>query len=68
VLRLVAAAEGDSEHPLAQAIRQRRPAAGLQPPPVQDFEAVPGHGATATVEGHGLAVGNARLLERERSP
>src|SRR2546421_775995 len=66
LLRMVAAAEGDSEHPLARAIvnAARRP--GLQPPSVQDFEAVPGQGALATVEGHRLAVGNARLLERER--
>src|SRR4051794_19128339 len=65
VLRLVAAAEGDSEHPLAEAIvnaaRQRR----LQVPRTEAFEAVPGHGLLATVDGHRLAVGNARLLERE---
>jgi Cu2+-exporting ATPase len=66
LLRLVAAAEGDSEHPLAQAIVDAARQRGLQPPSVQDFEAVPGHGALATVEGHRLAVGNARLLERER--
>jgi Cu2+-exporting ATPase len=66
LLRLVAAAEGDSEHPLAQAIVNAARDRGLQPAPVQDFQAVPGHGAIATVEGHGLAVGNARLLERER--
>jgi Cu2+-exporting ATPase len=66
LLRLVAAAEGDSEHPLAQAIVNAARERGLRPPPVQDFQAVPGHGAVATVEGHGLAVGNARLLEREQ--
>src|SRR5205823_3548288 len=66
LLRLVAAAEGDSEHPLAQAIVDAAHQRGLRPPPVQDFEAVPGHGALATVEGHQLAVGNARLLEREQ--
>src|SRR5437867_348986 len=66
LLRLVAAAEGDSEHPLAQAIVNAAHQRGLQSPSVQDFEAVPGHGALATVEGHQLAVGNARLLERER--
>jgi Cu2+-exporting ATPase len=66
LLRLVAAAETDSEHPLAQAIVSAARQRGLQPPPVEDFQAVPGHGATATVEGHRLAVGNARLLEREQ--
>jgi Cu2+-exporting ATPase len=66
LLRLVAAAEGDSEHPLAQAIVNAARQRGLQPPPVQDFQSVPGHGAIATVEGHALAVGNTRLLEREQ--
>src|SRR2546423_2904225 len=40
LLRLVAAAEGDSEHPLAQAIVNVARKRGLQPPPVQDFEAI----------------------------
>ncbi len=65
LLRLVAAAERDSEHPLAQAIVNAARKRGLQAPPVEDFQAVPGHGATATVEGHRLAVGNGALLERE---
>ena len=65
VLRLVAAAEGDSEHPLAQAIVKAASNRGLQIPRADAFEAVPGHGLLATVDGHRLAVGNARLLERE---
>ncbi len=65
VLRLVAAAEGDSEHPLAEAIVGAAAARGLDVPRVTWFEAVPGHGLLATVEGRRLAVGNARLLERE---
>lgn len=65
VLRLVAAAEGDSEHPLAQAIVKAAQQRGLAVPRADAFEAVPGHGLLATVDGRRLAVGNARLLERE---
>jgi Cu2+-exporting ATPase len=66
VLRLVAAAERESEHPLAEAIVRAAEARGLDPPRAEGFEAVAGHGALATVEGRRLAVGNARLLEREQ--
>ncbi|MBA3716852.1 MAG: heavy metal translocating P-type ATPase [Actinobacteria bacterium] len=65
LLRLVAAVERESEHPLAAAIVNAAEARGLQPPRAESFEAVPGHGALATVEGRRLAVGNVRLLERE---
>jgi Cu2+-exporting ATPase len=65
VLRLVAAAEGDSEHPLAEAIVNAAKERDLAIPRAQSFEAVPGHGLTATVDGHRLAVGNAGLLARE---
>jgi Cu2+-exporting ATPase len=65
VLRLVAGAEGDSEHPLAQAIVTAARDRGLAIARPESFEAVPGHGLLATVDGHRLAVGNARLLDRE---
>jgi Cu2+-exporting ATPase len=65
VVRLVAAAERDSEHPLAEAIVKAAAKRGLQVPRTETFEAVPGHGLLATVDGHRLAVGNARLLARE---
>jgi Cu2+-exporting ATPase len=65
VLRLVAAAEGDSEHPLAQAIVKAAAQRGLERLRAVSFEAVPGHGLLATVDGHHLAVGNAALLERQ---
>jgi Cu2+-exporting ATPase len=66
LLRLVAAVEADSEHPLAEAIVAAAKDRGIEPPGAEGFQAVPGHGALATVEGKRLAVGNARLLERER--
>ena len=66
LLRLAAAVERESEHPLAQAVVTRAAAAGVQVIPASGFINVPGHGAVARVDGHRVAVGNARLLEREK--
>ena len=66
VLRLVAAAEKESEHPLAEAIVAAAKKRSLELPRVESFEAIPGYGAIATVEGRKLAIGNGRLLEREQ--
>jgi Cu2+-exporting ATPase len=65
VLRLVAAAERDSEHPLAQAIVNAAQARTLELPVADSFEAVPGYGALALVDGRRLAIGNQRLLDRD---
>jgi Cu2+-exporting ATPase len=65
LLALVAAAESDSEHPLAEAIVKAARDRGLDIPRADAFEAVPGHGALATVAGRRLAIGNARLMARE---
>jgi Cu2+-exporting ATPase len=65
VLRLVAAAEGDSEHPLARAIVKAARERGVESLRAALFEAVPGYGLLATVDGHRIAVGNAALLEQQ---
>jgi P-type Cu2+ transporter len=65
LLRLAASVERESEHPLAEAIVNAATARGLASPRAEAFEAVAGHGALATVEGHRLAIGNRRLLDRE---
>ncbi|HJW74844.1 MAG TPA: heavy metal translocating P-type ATPase [Thermoleophilia bacterium] len=65
LIRLVAGAEQESEHPLAQAFVRAARERGFALPRAQSFTAVPGHGIEATVEGRRLLVGNARLLERE---
>ncbi|MFJ3976477.1 heavy metal translocating P-type ATPase [Streptomyces sp. NPDC090021] len=65
VLRLVAAVERESEHPLAEAVVRYAQSRGVGPVPARHFENVPGHGATAVVDGHRVAVGNRRLTERE---
>jgi P-type Cu2+ transporter len=65
LLRLVASAEQGSEHPLAAAIVRAARERGLELAEATEFEAVAGHGLEATVDGRRLAVGNARLLERD---
>jgi Cu2+-exporting ATPase len=65
LLRLVAAVERDSEHPLAEAIVRYADGHGLAAGRADGFENVPGHGAVATVGGRRVAVGNRRLLDRE---
>ena len=65
LLRLVAAVERESEHPLAEAIVRRADALGLAAARAGRFENVPGHGAVAAVDGRKVVVANRRLLERE---
>ena len=65
LLRLVAAVERESEHPLAAAIVRYAESQGADSKRAEGFEAVPGHGAVAEVAGRRVVVGNRRLLERE---
>jgi Cu+-exporting ATPase len=64
VLRLAAAAERSSEHPLASAVVRRAGAAGVDAEAitVSGFSAIPGGGVSAMVDGHEVLVGSARLL------
>ena len=66
LLGLVAAVERESEHPLAEAIVQHSEQGQVDRLAATDFEAVPGHGAIAAVEGRRVAAGNIRLMEREK--
>jgi Cd2+/Zn2+-exporting ATPase/Cu+-exporting ATPase len=57
VLALAAAAERDSEHPLAEAVRALARERGVQVPAVETFEALPGIGVRAQIGGHTVTVG-----------
>lgn len=65
VLRVAAAAERESEHPLAQAVVKYADMRGVPKAAAQGFENVPGQGAVALVDGKRVVVGNARLMARE---
>jgi Cu2+-exporting ATPase len=65
LLRLVAAVERESEHPLAQAIVRAAEQRHLELPAVERFQSLPGHGATAVVQGTRVVVGNVGLLKQE---
>jgi len=62
VLTLVAAAETGSEHPVGQAIVDAATNRQLMLPPLQSFDAVPGHGIDATANDRHVLVGNHALM------
>ena len=69
VLRMAAAVEATSEHPLARAITRHAADEGLAVPSASDFQAIAGRGVQATVEDHEVAVGGPSMLrERELTP
>lgn len=61
MMRIAAAAEADSEHPIARAIVAVGDELG-DLPVASDFDAITGRGVTATVDGHSVAVGGPALL------
>ena len=64
VLALVAAVEARSEHPIAEAIVEAARRRGLERLTAERFEAVPGFGAAATVQGRTIEVGADRYMEK----
>ncbi|MGZ5915897.1 MAG: heavy metal translocating P-type ATPase [Methyloceanibacter sp.] len=66
VLRVAAALEAGSEHPLAEAILRGADARGLQVAKTERFESVTGAGVKASVGGSAALLGNARMMETAR--
>ncbi|WP_138294291.1 MULTISPECIES: heavy metal translocating P-type ATPase [unclassified Clostridium] len=64
-LRITAALEQKSEHPLANAILEAAKARGLTLPDAQDFTAIPGRGLSGVVAGKRYYLGNLQLLEEQ---
>jgi Cd2+/Zn2+-exporting ATPase len=63
LLRLAAAVERDSEHPVARAIVTAALDRGLALPEAAEFTALPGRGARAVVAGRQVVLGNRRLCD-----
>ena len=63
LMKLAAALERTSEHPLAEAIMARADELGIVARTVQDFTAIPGRGVTAREGANAIAAGNAALMD-----
>ncbi|HFK1450037.1 MULTISPECIES: heavy metal translocating P-type ATPase [Bacillus cereus group] len=64
ILRLVGAAEKNSEHPLAEAIVDGIKEKKIDIPSSETFEAIPGFGIESVVEGEQLLIGTRRLMKK----
>jgi len=65
ILRLAAAVEAGSEHPLGEAIVQAAKNQMLDIPKVNNFEAIPGHGIRGEVNSDRILLGNRRLFQQQ---
>ena len=61
---LVAAAEKNSSHPIAEAFLEYADAMGVDPPPAKDFAILEGEGIRATIDGATVHVGSERMARR----
>lgn len=64
-LSLIASVEGDSEHVIAEAIRNSAEQKNIEVPEAREFEAIKGKGVKAKVDGKTLYVGGPNLTESE---
>ena len=68
LLRLAGGVEKSSEHPLAAAIVEGAQGRGLTLPDAESFNAIPGHGIEARIEGRMLLLGNLKLMRDRKIP
>jgi len=65
LLRLAAAVERGSEHPLGEAVVKGASEREMDIPEMRDFLSVPGQGVTAIVEGKRIVFGNRKIMKKE---
>ncbi|MBI3108298.1 MAG: copper-translocating P-type ATPase, partial [Candidatus Rokubacteria bacterium] len=68
LLRLAGGVEKSSEHPLAAAIVEGAKGRGLTLPEAEGFNAIPGHGIEARIEGRALLLGNLKFMRDRKIP
>ncbi|MHB1415107.1 MAG: heavy metal translocating P-type ATPase [Chloroflexota bacterium] len=68
VLRLAAAVEKGSEHPLGEAIVRGAEERGIDVPGAEGFQALPGRGVEAQVAGRRVLLGNLKLMQERSVP
>ena len=68
LLRLAGGVEKSSEHPLAAAIVEGAKGRGLALPDAEGFNAIPGHGIEARIEGRALLLGNLKFMRDRKIP
>ncbi|MFB0562044.1 MAG: heavy metal translocating P-type ATPase [Candidatus Lokiarchaeia archaeon] len=66
VLEIAAAAEKNSEHPLAEAIVKKAEEKGIKIPAVKEFYEYPGKGVKASLNGTEILVGNKKLVKEKK--
>ena len=65
ILKIAAALEAKSEHPLAEAIMDRAKQEGIAPEDTEQFQAIPGKGIRADIGGRTYYAGNQKLMEEQ---
>lgn len=65
ILFYAASAEKGSEHPLGEAIVKKAVQSGIKLTAASDFQAIPGHGINAKVNGRNVVLGNAAMMDDE---
>ena len=66
ILFFAATAERGSEHPLGEAIVKKAKEKGIELQDPKDFNAIPGHGIVAKVDGSSVTLGNLKLMEERK--
>ncbi|MEG2739235.1 heavy metal translocating P-type ATPase [Clostridium sp.] len=64
LLKITAAAEKGSEHPLGEAIVKAAEEKAIELPEIHNFDAIPGEGINTVIDGKAVSVGNRKMMTR----